>query len=236
MIRDRIPAWVVSLMVFTALIPCGGGAETRPVGSTADSRAAVTMRNRWLFIWRDMKDPKEVDRMIERFPRAKAAGYKGVVFSCDLAESKAAVLRQAAQRNGLDLIAIVMGGSHDRNHAEGLPVKDALFEVHGGKATLLADNPTHVLNAGFEEFSNNHFQNWSFQDDEGVTTFADHEVKHGGAASLRMENKPEHAHQGWGTAAGQLLSSHHCLRGPDYELSQRAEDFHGVGGGREAHK
>ena len=44
------------------------------------------------------------------------------------------------------------------------------------------------MNAGFEEFTNNHFKNWSFQDDEGVTTFVDNEVKHGGAASLRMEN------------------------------------------------
>jgi len=174
--------------MFTTLTPCGVGAETRAGGLVADSRATGPMQKRWLFIWRDMKDPKEVDRMIERFPRAKAAGYNGVAFACDLVESRAAALRQAAQRNGLDLIAIVMGGSHDRNYVEGLPVKDALFEVHGGRATLLADNPTRVLNAGFEEFTNNHFKNWSFQDDEGVTTFVDHEVKHGGVAALRMEN------------------------------------------------
>jgi len=175
-------------MVFTVLNLIGVGAETRSVGATTDARLSAPMQKRWLFIWRDMKDPKEVDRMIGRFPRAKAAGYNGVAFSCDLAESKAAELRQAAQRNGLDLIAIVMGGSHDRNYVEGLPVKDALFLVQGGRATLLPDNPTRVVNADFEEFVGNHFKNWSFQDDEGVTTFVDHEVKHGGAASLRMEN------------------------------------------------
>ncbi len=188
MICNCIPAWVVSLMVFTTCIPCGAGAETRAGGAAVGSSATGSMQKRWLFIWRDMQDPKEVDRMIERFARAKTAGYNGVAFACDLVESKAAALRQAAQRNGLDLIAIVMGGSHDRNYVEGLPVKDALFGVHGGKATLLADNPTRVMNAGFEEFTNNHFKNWSFQDDEGVTTFVDNEVKHGGAASLRMEN------------------------------------------------
>ena len=175
-------------MVFSALNSMSAGAETRSDGATVDARLSSPMQKRWLFIWRDMKDPKEVDRMIGRFARAKAAGYNGVACSCDLAESKAADLRQAAKRNGLDLIAIVMGGSHDRNYAEGLPVKDALFVVHDGRATLLPDNPTRVMNADFEEFTGNHFKNWSFQDDEGMTTFVDHVVKHGGATSLRMEN------------------------------------------------
>ena len=31
-----------------------------------------TMQKRWLFVWRDMSDPKEVDRMIARFPQAQA--------------------------------------------------------------------------------------------------------------------------------------------------------------------
>ncbi|MEI7908584.1 MAG: carbohydrate binding domain-containing protein [Verrucomicrobiota bacterium] len=186
--RNDIPVWVLILMVFTVAIPGGVDAAIRPVRAAADTRAAGLLEKRWLFIWQDMKDPKQVERMIERFPRAKAAGYNGVAFPCDLVESKAAELRQAAKRDGLDLIAIVMGGSHDRNYVEGLSVKDSLFVVHGGKATLVADNPTRVLNADFEESAGNHCKNWSFQDDEGVTSFVDHEVKHGGAASLRMEN------------------------------------------------
>ena len=185
---NYISAWVVSIMILTASIPCGVGAAMQPVRAAADARSFGSMQKRWLFIFRDMKDPKEVDRMIERFPRAKAAGYNGVAFSCDLAESKAAELRQAAKRNGLELIALVMGGTHDRNYVEGLPVKDALFVVHGASATLLPDNPTRVVNGEFEEFAGDHFKNWAFQDDEGVTSFVDREVKHGGTASLRMEH------------------------------------------------
>lgn len=30
------------------------------------------MQKRWLFVWRDMSDPKEVDRMIARFARARS--------------------------------------------------------------------------------------------------------------------------------------------------------------------
>jgi hypothetical protein len=154
------------------------------------------MQKRWLFVWRDMSDPKEVDRMIARFPRAKAAGYNGVAFSYKIPAGKAAELRQAAKKHGLDLIAIVMGSPHDRNYVEGVLSKDALFVAHGGTATLQPDNPTRVVNGNFEDVMGNQFRGWSLQDDEGVTTFADHEVVHGGKTSLRMESigKNQHRH------------------------------------------
>jgi hypothetical protein len=58
------------------------------------------------------------------------------------------------------------------------------------------DSPARIINGDFEEFAGNHFAKWGFQDDEGVTTFVDQEVKHGGKASLRMENigKNQHRH------------------------------------------
>lgn len=154
------------------------------------------MQKRWLFVWQDMNDPAQIDRVTARFPQAKAAGYNGVVFSHRIAEEKADELRQAATDQGLDLIAIVMGGSQDRNYMEGVLCKDALFVVEGGTATLRQDNPTTVVNSDFEDATGNHFNGWGFQDDEGVTTFADHDVVHGGSTSLRMESvgKNEHRH------------------------------------------
>lgn len=149
---------------------------------------ARTLRYRWLFVWRDMTNPREVERVIERLPRAKAAGYNAVVLSYNVAPSKAAELRAAARANGMEIVAIVMGGAHDRNYMEGVPVKDALFVVRNGAATLRQDNPTQVRNGDFEDFTGNHFNGWQWQDDEGITTFADTEVKHGGRASLRMES------------------------------------------------
>jgi hypothetical protein len=155
-----------------------------------------TMEKRWLFIWQDMSDPKQVDRMIARFPRAQAAGYNGVAFSSNIPAVKASALRQAAKAHGLDLIAIVMGGSLDRNYMEGLLSKDALFVARGGMAVHQPDNPTKVLNGDFEDTRGNHVNGWAFQDDEGVTTFVDREEFHGGKSSLRMENigKNEHRH------------------------------------------
>ena len=150
--------------------------------------AQARIEKRWLFYAQNMNDPKEVRAMIARFPEAKANGYNGVVFSYDVGAAEAAGLREAAARNGLDLIVTVMSGAHDRNYVEGVPVKDALFVVHDGRARLQQDNPTRVLNGNFEEATGNHFKGWAMQDDEGVTTFSDREVAHGGGISLRIEN------------------------------------------------
>jgi hypothetical protein len=152
------------------------------------AEATPSLQKRWLFAWTDLGNPKEADAMMARFPQAKADGYNGVVFSWNIAPSKVADFKEAARTNGLDLIATVMGGPHDRNYMEGVLSKDALFVVRDGVVVFEPDNPTRVVNGDFEDVAGNHFKGWSFQDDEGVTTFADHEVTHGGKTSLRMEN------------------------------------------------
>ena len=146
------------------------------------------LKHRWLFVWRDMTNAQEVRRVIERLPRAKAAGYNAVVLSYNVEPSMAEELRAAAKRHDMDIVAIVMGNAHDRNYMEGVPVEDALFVVRDGRATLAQDNPTKVVNGDFEDFTGNRFSGWAWQDDEGITTFVDQEIKHSGRASLRMEN------------------------------------------------
>lgn len=183
MISQRFILRGVLALFVAVLLSLRVGAAPTP---TTPARSGL--QKRWLFIWRDMTDPKEVDRMIARFPRAKADGYNGVAFSYNIPASKASELKEAARKNGLDIIAIVMGGVHDRNYVEGVACKDALFVAQGGKATHQPDNPTKVLNSDFEDVTGNHFNGWSLQDDEGVTTFADHDVVHSGKTSLRMES------------------------------------------------
>ena len=172
-------AWILAL---------AGCAWAQPAGDWPVTHLKDGMQKRWLFVWQDMGDPAQVDRVIARFPQAKADGYNGVAFSYNVAKDKAAALKEAAAANGLDLIAIVMGGAHDRNYMEGVLVKDALFVAHNGAALLEQDNPTQPVNTDFEGVTGNHFTGWGFQDDEGVTTFADHQVAHGGKMSLRMES------------------------------------------------
>jgi hypothetical protein len=158
--------------------------------------APAPLQHRWLFVWRDMGNLDEVQRVIDRLPRARAAGYNGVALSYNVAPAKAPALREAARANGMGIVAIVMGNSRDRNYMEGVPVENTLFVARDGVAKHVPDIPTTVKNAGFDETSGNKCLGWQWQDDEGVTTFVDREVKHGGQSSLRMENigKNQHRH------------------------------------------
>jgi hypothetical protein len=194
MTRFRFAGRALSALLVSALLFHSAWAAPKPTPRSA-ARGATGMQKRWLFIWRDMNDPKEVDRMIARFPRAKADGYNGVVFSYNVPASKAVALRQAARKYGLDLIVVVMGGAHDPNYEEGMLSKDALFVAHDGTAAFQPDNPTRVVNGDFEDVTGNHFNGWAFQDDEGLTTFADHDVVHDGKTSLRMENIGKNQYQ-----------------------------------------
>lgn len=76
----------------------------------------------------------------------------------------------------------------DKNLAEGLLVKDALFIANGGVARFTADSPTKLMNGGFEEFQGNRFNAFTTQTEPGQRTFADATVSHSGKASLRIEN------------------------------------------------
>src|SRR5512136_2905911 len=138
-------AWLVGPLLL--------GAATAAPSDAA--KTASGMQKRWLFVWRDMSDPREVDRVIARFPQAQADGYNGVALSYNVPREKAAALRQAAEQHGLDLVAIVMGGSHDRNYMEGVLAQDALFVAQAGQATLRQDNPTQLLNGDFEDVTGN---------------------------------------------------------------------------------
>lgn len=175
-----------------ALLALGAG-TTAIWGACAGPRQAEAkmedrLSHRWLFVWREMSDPAEIDRMIARFPRAQAAGYNGVVFNHEIAPEKAAELKAAAGRHGLKLIVTVMGGARDRNDVEGVLSKDALFVARGGVATFQPDSPTKVVNGDFEQAAGDKLAGWSLQDNPGVTTFADHEVVHSGKTSLRMQD------------------------------------------------
>jgi hypothetical protein len=187
MIHRRLLLIALLVLVACALRSSPPGVQAQ---TSAHPFAAIRAdrQRHWLFVWRDVSDPKEVNRMIARFPRAKADGYNGVCFSYNVAKEKAEELKQAAKQNGLDLVAMVMGGAHDKNYEEGLLASDVPFVAHGNVAAHQPDNLPQLANADFENVTGNHFSGWAFQDDEGVTTFADHEVTHSGKTSLRMES------------------------------------------------
>jgi hypothetical protein len=146
------------------------------------------LKYRWLFIFRDLTKPEEVDRTIALLPGAAADGYTGLVLSWHIASQKVEQLKAEAAKYKLDLIPTVMGGVSDPNMAEGLPVKDAAFIAHNGKATLVPDPQASLAGGDFENAQNDRFAGWETQEAPGKCTFQDRKVAHDGQASVRMEN------------------------------------------------
>ena len=103
--------------------------------------------------------------------------------------------RAIAARNGIEIIPLFAspgyaGGllAHNRNLAEGLPVRDAPFVARGAEAVFEPDASVNVTNGGFEEYRGNVPSGYRYTDAPGDISFIDTEVFHGGAASLRFEN------------------------------------------------
>jgi hypothetical protein len=128
-------------------------------------------------------------------------------------------VQAACARNHLELIPAVFsigygGGflSENPNLAEGLPVEDAPFVVSNGVAQLDDTHATLLANGGFENFSGNNFKNFNFHDRPGEISFADTQIKHGGKASLRMENFTANPH-GHGRVMQEIkVQPHRCYR------------------------
>ena len=69
-----------------------------------------------------------------------------------------------------------------------------------------------LVNGGFEEFTRNQFNGFRFHDQPGEISFVDTEVKHGGEASLRLENFTANPH-GHGRVMQEVrVQPHRCYR------------------------
>jgi hypothetical protein len=160
---------------------------------------------RWFYAQNNLQVEKNADELIGLIRRAGKAGYNGVV----LADYKLNVLdrvpehyfknvarvKEAADKAGVEIIPAVfpIGYSagllaHDPNLAEGVPVKDAPFVVKDGEAVLDRAASAKLANGDLEEVKGDRFAGFTFQDDPGVTTFADRETVHSGKVSCRMQD------------------------------------------------
>ena len=143
--------------------------------------AAAGPKERWVYVPANFQVDAEATRVVALLKRAKAAGYTHAL----LADSKfarlgdvteryqpnAAKVMRAADELGIQLIPAVfpIGYSnsmlyHDPNLAEGLPVKDAVFEVSGGTARHVPDPAVRLRDGGM-----NDRKAWAFVDDNVVS-------------------------------------------------------------------
>jgi hypothetical protein len=159
--------------------------------------------DRWVYISRSFQSDKDVDEVRELARTAAAHGLNGIVLSgmdrISLGGPEYLVrlskVKEIADANHLEIIPegfnTGYGGAildHDKNLAEGMLVKDALFIAKGGTARFVADSPAKLVNGDFEKYQDNRFSGFTTQDEPGKKTFVDTSVFHSGKASLRIEN------------------------------------------------
>ena len=156
----------------------------------------------WLFGWGlgSDADLTEISKVVNQ---ASEHGLNGAVVSfgldslCKQSDDyfrRLETVRQGCEKAHIELIPSVFsvgygGGAlaHDRNLAEGLPVRDANFVVRGQEATFLP-SPVSLTNGGFETFKGQRMLGYDFHDEPGKISFVDDQVKHSGNTSLRLEN------------------------------------------------
>ena len=157
----------------------------------------------WIFGW-SLNSDSEVQQIVQVLDTAGKNGFNGAVLSLGLdtlCKQTPEYFRRLEQvkatcaRNRLEIIPSVFsvgyGGavlSHDRNLAEGIPVRDAPFLVKGDKAEFVPDPNVKLVNGGFEDYQGNTAKGMAFHDEPGRVSYIDTSTTHSGKASLRFEN------------------------------------------------
>lgn len=173
---------------------------------SATVEGAAPAQQRWLYLQQNLQVTENIPKVELLLRRAAKVGYNGVV----LADYKLNILDRVPQhyfKNAerfkdicrelkLEIIPAVMSFgysdgilAHDPDLAEALPVENAPFVVQGQQ--IVPRNAGKNLVPGeFEQFQADTFAGWSFQDEPGAGTFSDVQIRHGGKASLRIDNPP----------------------------------------------
>ena len=183
--------------------------------------------DRWVYVSRSFDTDKDVEEVREIAQTASEHGLTAIVLSgmdrISLGSpeylGRLRKVKTIADQFRLEIIPSGFntgyGGallSHNKNLAEGMLVKDALFVAKDGVAGFVADSPAELQNDGFEQFQGDRFTAFEKQDEPGKKTFVDTKVSHSGKFSLRIENFGE-TKAGIARVAQQIrVSPYRCYR------------------------
>jgi hypothetical protein len=166
---------------------------------------------RWVYCSRALNRDEDVEDIRKIAETSRQHGLNGMALAVGVDnprrstgdyEKRLAEVRRICTDNKLEMIPLMFSigyaGSilgYDRNLAEGLPVRDALFTAHGRELRFDPDPPLEFANGSFEEYEGNRAKSLNMQDEPGVVSFIDTSVVKDGKASLRLENfQQPHGH------------------------------------------
>jgi hypothetical protein len=131
--------------------------------AVALSAAKKVYPKRWVYVSRSLRDDRDVDAIRGIVETAAAHGLNGMVLAGGLDSvdikppeyfDRLRKVKETCDRNGVEIIPtgfnVGYGGallSHDRELAEGMPVKGALFVAEGNEARFQQENPPKLEKA-----------------------------------------------------------------------------------------
>ncbi|MBC8235080.1 hypothetical protein H8E77_36505 [bacterium] len=194
---------------------------------------------RWVYVSRSLRRESDVEDINRIVKTASKHGLNGMVLAAGLDRldlqpkdyfRRLEEVKRISKEHNVEIIPIIFsagyGGAvlgHDRNLAAGIPVKDALFVVKDGRATLVPDPPVEVANGGFEEYDGNNLKEYRFHDRPGDVSFVDEEVFKNGKASLRFENFGRYEHGHARVMQEVKVQPHRCYRLSCWVKTERLE-------------
>ena len=195
--------------------------------------------HRWVYVSRSLRRDNNVEDINRIVKTASEHGLNGMVLAAGLDRldlqpkdyfRRLEEVKRISKEHNVEIIPIIFsagyGGAvlgHDRNLAAGIPVKDALFVVKDGRATLVPDPPVEVANGGFEEYDGNNLKEYRFHDRPGDVSFVDEEVFKNGKASLRFENFGRYEHGHARVMQEVKVQPHRCYRLSCWVKTERLE-------------
>jgi Carbohydrate binding domain len=186
-----------------AMISTGAGARAYASAGPEEPKQKKIYPDRWVYVGLSFKTDDHVEQVREIARTASEHGLTALVLSgmdrISLGSpeylERLRKVKAVADQYRLEIVPAAFntgyGGAildHNKNLAEGMLVKDALFVVKDGEAGFVADSPAQLQNGGFEQFQGDRFAAFETQDEPGRKTFVDTSVVHSGKASLRIEN------------------------------------------------
>jgi hypothetical protein len=158
---------------------------------------------RWVYVSNSLQNDEQLNIVKKIIERASSHGLNGMVFASglDMLDLKKDdyfkylnEVKIICDQNKIEIIPIIFsvgyGGailSHDKNLAEGILVKDALFVVKDNEAIFVSDSPSKIINGGFEEYKGDKVEGYRLQEEPGIVSLIDNKEFHEGKVSLRFE-------------------------------------------------
>jgi len=183
---------------------------TSSVGRANSGGASPTLRFRWVYVSRSLRNDGDVADIENIARTAGESGLNGMVLAAGLDRldrqsadyfRRLEQVKRICKQNNVEIIPIVFSAGYggailaqNKNLAAGIPVKKALFVAEGDEARFVPDSPAELVNPGLEQYEGHRLAGYRFHDQPGVVSFVDRDVVHSGGASLRFEHFGEYEH------------------------------------------